>query len=121
MVDFAKLKAMRGEQSLAALTAELEKITAKKEMKKDERFWTPTVDKAGNVREAAGGISNAFTLARSYLVETYTIPNFVDAPLFFNGNSPQLATRSIALPADLSTVNRANFRFICCWRLPNQK
>ena len=48
MVDFAKLKAMRGEQSLSALTAELEKITAKKETKKDERFWTPTVDKAGN-------------------------------------------------------------------------
>jgi gp32 DNA binding protein like len=48
MVDFAKLKAMRGEQSLAALTAELEKITTKKDTKKDERFWTPTVDKAGN-------------------------------------------------------------------------
>ena len=48
MVDFAKLKAMRGEQSLAALTAELEKITAKRETKKDDRFWSPTVDKAGN-------------------------------------------------------------------------
>jgi len=71
------------------------------------KFKVRIVDGAGNVREAAGGISNAFTLARSYLVETYTIPNFVDGPLFFNGNAPQLATRSITLPADLSTVNRA--------------
>ena len=48
MVDFARLKAMRGEQSLSALTTELEKLNAKYERKNDDRFWTPTVDKAGN-------------------------------------------------------------------------
>jgi hypothetical protein len=48
MVDFARLKAMRGEQSLSALTSELEKLNAKYERKNDERFWTPTVDKVGN-------------------------------------------------------------------------
>lgn len=48
MVDFARLKAMRGEQSLSALTTELEKINAKYERKNDDRFWTPTVDKVGN-------------------------------------------------------------------------
>jgi hypothetical protein len=48
MVDFARLKAMRGEQSLSALTTELEKLNAKYERKNDDRFWTPTVDKVGN-------------------------------------------------------------------------
>jgi len=48
MVDFAKLKEMRGQKSLAGLTAELEKLNSKSERKSDERFWAPTVDKAGN-------------------------------------------------------------------------
>jgi hypothetical protein len=48
MVDFAQLKEMRGQKSLATLTAELDKLNAKSERKSDERFWTPTVDKAGN-------------------------------------------------------------------------
>jgi hypothetical protein len=48
MVDFARLKAMRGEQSLSTLTSELEKLNAKYERKNDERFWAPTVDKVGN-------------------------------------------------------------------------
>lgn len=48
MVDFAKLKAMRGTQSLSALTAELDKLNTKNERKNDDRFWTPTLDKAGN-------------------------------------------------------------------------
>jgi hypothetical protein len=48
MVDFAKLKEMRGTKSLAALTEELNKLNTKTERKNDDRFWTPTVDKAGN-------------------------------------------------------------------------
>lgn len=48
MVDFAKLKEMRGQKSIAALTEELNKLNAKTERKNDERFWAPTVDKAGN-------------------------------------------------------------------------
>jgi hypothetical protein len=49
MVDFAKLKQMRGNKSLEALTAELNKFNTQGESsKKDERFWYPNVDKAGN-------------------------------------------------------------------------
>ena len=71
------------------------------------KFKVRIVDNAGNVREAPGGVSAPFTLARSYLVENYTIPNFDDAGMFFNGTAPQLATRSITLPSDLSNVSRA--------------
>lgn len=49
MVDFSKLKAMRGNKSLEALTAELNKFNTQGESsKKDDRFWYPNVDKAGN-------------------------------------------------------------------------
>lgn len=48
MVDFAKLKEMRGQKSLSALNEELNKLNSKSERKNDDRFWTPTVDKAGN-------------------------------------------------------------------------
>lgn len=49
MVDFSKLKAMSGKKSLEVLTAELSKISSGQEGKKgDDRFWSPTVDKAGN-------------------------------------------------------------------------
>ena len=49
MVDFSKLKANSGKKSLDALTAELTKVSGTQESKKgDDRFWSPTVDKAGN-------------------------------------------------------------------------
>jgi hypothetical protein len=49
MVDFSKLKSMSGKKSLEALTAELSKVNGTSESKgSDERFWTATVDKAGN-------------------------------------------------------------------------
>ena len=49
-MDFAKLKSMSGKKSLEALTAELNKISGSDAGKKgaDDRFWQPTVDKAGN-------------------------------------------------------------------------
>ena len=49
-MDFSKLKAMSGRKSLEALNAELTKISNQDSGKKagDDRFWTPTVDKAGN-------------------------------------------------------------------------
>lgn len=47
MVDFKALKANRGGKSLEKLTAEVNKI-ANNESRSDDRFWTPTVDKAGN-------------------------------------------------------------------------
>ena len=48
-MDFSKLKSMSGKKSLEALTAELTKVNGNGESKgSDDRFWTPTVDKAGN-------------------------------------------------------------------------
>jgi len=49
MVDFSKLKSMSGKKSLEALTAELSKVNGTSESKgSDDRFWTASVDKAGN-------------------------------------------------------------------------
>lgn len=47
-MDFAKLKSMSGKKSLEALTTELAKINDTSKKSGDDRFWTPTVDKAGN-------------------------------------------------------------------------
>lgn len=49
MVDFAKLKAQSGKQSLEKLTQELSKVSGNQQEKQsDDRFWYPNVDKAGN-------------------------------------------------------------------------
>jgi hypothetical protein len=48
-MDFSKLKSMSGKKSLEQLTSELSKVSGNQgEKKSDDRFWTPTVDKAGN-------------------------------------------------------------------------
>jgi hypothetical protein len=48
-MDFSKLKSMSGKKSLEQLTSELSKVNGNQgEKKGDDRFWTPTVDKAGN-------------------------------------------------------------------------
>ncbi|MEM7273342.1 MAG: LamG-like jellyroll fold domain-containing protein [Actinomycetota bacterium] len=73
----------------------------------DVQFKIRVVDDAGNAVEAAGGISEKFTLERSYEVEAYMIPNFQDAPLHFDGSFPQGVTREIELPSDLDSVDRA--------------
>jgi hypothetical protein len=49
MVDFAKLKANSGKKSLEELNTKLAKVTGNQESKSsDDRFWYPSVDKAGN-------------------------------------------------------------------------
>ena len=48
MVDFSQLKKMSGKSSLDKLTSELSKLNEKSDSKKDDRFWYPNVDKAGN-------------------------------------------------------------------------
>jgi hypothetical protein len=49
MSNFSTLKANSGKKSLETLTAELAKVAGNQESKgADERFWTPTVDKAQN-------------------------------------------------------------------------
>lgn len=48
-MNFSNLKAQSGKKSLEALSAELTKLSGNQESKgADDRFWTPTVDKAGN-------------------------------------------------------------------------
>jgi hypothetical protein len=46
-MDFKTLK-RNSESSLGKLTEELNKLNTKQERKNDERFWVPSVDKAGN-------------------------------------------------------------------------
>ncbi len=71
------------------------------------RFKIRVVDFAGNVVEAAGGVSEEFTLERTYEVETYTIANFPDQGLYFDGEFPQIASLDIDLPTNLANVDRA--------------
>jgi hypothetical protein len=47
-IDFSKLKASSGKKSLESLTSELNKVAGGEAKGSDDRFWTPTVDKAGN-------------------------------------------------------------------------
>lgn len=48
MVDFKSLKASSGKKSLEALTSELNKVSGGESKGSDDRFWSATVDKAGN-------------------------------------------------------------------------
>jgi hypothetical protein len=47
-MDFSKLKSTSGKKSLEDLTKKLQTVAGDGRSNKDERFWTPTVDKAGN-------------------------------------------------------------------------
>lgn len=47
-MDFSSLKNRSGKNSLEKLSAELAKLNQNQESSKDDRFWYPTVDKAGN-------------------------------------------------------------------------
>ena len=62
------------------------------------RFKVRIVDAAGNVREAAGGVSAPFTLTRSDSVEYYSISDFDDAVLHHDGLYADEVVRSIDLP-----------------------
>jgi hypothetical protein len=47
-MDFSKLKANSGKKSLEELNAKLAKVSGTQESKSDDRFWSASVDKAGN-------------------------------------------------------------------------
>lgn len=47
-MDFSKLKSQSGKSSLEKLTSELAKLNQPADGGKDNRFWYPNVDKAGN-------------------------------------------------------------------------
>ena len=82
------------------------------------KFKIRIVDAQGNVREVAGGVSAPFTLQRSYSVESYVIPDFLDAGLYFQRLLPQLHSDEIELPTDLADVSRA-FILGNYWNNPN--
>lgn len=48
MVDFSKLKANSGKKSLDDLNKKLASVSGGENKGADDRFWSPTVDKAGN-------------------------------------------------------------------------
>lgn len=48
MVDFSKLKANSGKKSLEDLNKKLASVSGNEGKGSDDRFWSPTVDKAGN-------------------------------------------------------------------------
>jgi hypothetical protein len=48
MVDFSTLKKSAGKKSLESLAEELKKFSSKQQPEQDDRFWYPSVDKAGN-------------------------------------------------------------------------
>jgi hypothetical protein len=48
MVDFSKLKANSGKKSLEDLNKKLASVSGGENKGSDDRFWSPTVDKAGN-------------------------------------------------------------------------
>ena len=75
------------------------------------KFKIRIVDAAGNVREAAGGVTPAYKLIRDYPVVYYTIPNFQDAGLHMSGAQPDTASYTFTLPSDLdlTTVSEAYF------------
>lgn len=47
-MDFSKLKSKSGKNSLEELTKKLQSAAGNESSSKDDRFWQPTVDKAGN-------------------------------------------------------------------------
>ncbi|HEV7523463.1 MAG TPA: hypothetical protein VGP92_00770, partial [Acidimicrobiia bacterium] len=66
-------------------------------------FKVRAVDAAGNVREAAGGVSAPFTLTRSVTTEVYRVANFQDIGLHQGNFTPDTADVKITLP-DLNNV-----------------
>ena len=81
------------------------------------KFKVRIVDAAGNVREAAGGASAEFSLSRTNPVEAYLIPNFRDDVLSHGGSRPDILTRQINLPDDISDVSAA-YIIGAYWRRP---
>ncbi|MEZ4515548.1 MAG: hypothetical protein R3C44_01485 [Chloroflexota bacterium] len=66
------------------------------------KFKIRIVDDAGNVREAAGGESAEFTLARNYPVFYYTIPGFTDFGIHMDGGRPDSVAYDFDIPNSIN-------------------
>lgn len=83
------------------------------------KFKIRLVDAAGNVREAAGGVTPAYTLARTYPVVAYTMPNFDDFGLHMSGNRPDSVNYTFPLPADINLGNYQEALLLgMYWKVP---
>ncbi len=69
------------------------------------KFKIRLVDEYGNVRDAAGGESAEFILARDNAVIYFTIPDFEDEGLHMDGQRPDQAFRQLEIPNDLILGN----------------
>ncbi|MEM7131328.1 MAG: Ig-like domain-containing protein [Chloroflexota bacterium] len=62
------------------------------------KFKIRVLDNSGNVREAAGGVSNSFELRRNIPVVYFTNPDFDDIILWHDGDFPPTASATVDLP-----------------------
>lgn len=83
------------------------------------KFKIRVVDAAGNVRDAAGGVSAEFSLVRNNPIIAFTVNNFVDFGLHMNGQRPDSVQYTFDIPA---SVNLANYQVAYLvgnyWRRP---
>ena len=83
------------------------------------KFKIRIVDAAGNVREAAGGVTLPYKLVRDYPTVYYTIPGFQDSPLHMSGSQPDTAAYNFVLPADLNLSAYSEVYFLgMYWKRP---
>ena len=83
------------------------------------KFKIRIVDAAGNVREAAGGVTPAYKLVRDYPTVYYTIPTFQDVALHMSGSQPDTAAYNFVLPADLNLSAYSEVYFLgMYWKRP---
>ena len=68
------------------------------------KFKIRVVDAAGNVREAAGGVSNSFELARTKARIAYYVPGFRDLGLWLEGSQPPSGSRDFQMPNDFNAA-----------------
>ena len=69
------------------------------------KFKIRVVDDEGNVREAAGGVSNSFSLSRAKSLIALYAPGFIDAGLNIEHKEPYSVNRKFLLPNDFDPTD----------------
>ena len=84
------------------------------------KFKIRIVDAAGNVREAAGGVTPEYSLVRYYPVVAYTLPDFRDVGLHMGGSQPDVESYEFPLPADIDLSDYGQALLLgMYWRKPH--
>jgi len=76
------------------------------------KFKIRVVDAAGNVRESAGGVSNAFELARDNSLIAFFVPGFDDTGLYMEGTLPPTSSRNLQMPPDFDAADYVSAKLI---------